>query len=310
MPLSDHEQRLLEQMERALYAEDPKFADSLRKTRRPAVDRKRMTLGIVGVAAGLAILLAGVATSLPLVGVLGFLATVAGAFVAYNAFSAKATTEANGTAAPAGRAQGVRRQQQRTDGSARGTVAQAPRRPRPTLNSVHRPGNALLRRGISFTQPGAGNGREMATVDDVALNKVFHDHECAYYDERFGIVHDEASARKAQQEVEELLGETLPPAAVVLDVGCGTGWFAAGLGRARPDVTVVGLDLSAGMLGKATEAGATRLVQGDATRLPFADSSIDVVVGRGVLHHLPDPLDPPWSSGAGWRRPTGSRPVQ
>ena len=30
MPLSEHEQRLLEQMERALYAEDPKFASSLR----------------------------------------------------------------------------------------------------------------------------------------------------------------------------------------------------------------------------------------------------------------------------------------
>jgi hypothetical protein len=26
VPLSDHEQRLLEQIERALYAEDPKFA--------------------------------------------------------------------------------------------------------------------------------------------------------------------------------------------------------------------------------------------------------------------------------------------
>ncbi|MEW2633449.1 DUF3040 domain-containing protein, partial [Streptomyces sp. NPDC048389] len=26
MPLSEHEQRMLEQMERALYAEDPKFA--------------------------------------------------------------------------------------------------------------------------------------------------------------------------------------------------------------------------------------------------------------------------------------------
>jgi UPF0716 family protein affecting phage T7 exclusion len=99
VPLSDHEQRLLEQMERALYAEDPKFADSLRKTRRTAVDRKRMILGVAGVVAGLAILLAGVATSLPLVGVLGFLATVAGAFVAYNAFSAKAATE-NGATAP------------------------------------------------------------------------------------------------------------------------------------------------------------------------------------------------------------------
>ena len=30
MPLSEHEQHLLEQMERALYAEDPKFASSLR----------------------------------------------------------------------------------------------------------------------------------------------------------------------------------------------------------------------------------------------------------------------------------------
>ena len=30
MPLSEHEQRLLEQMERALYAEDPKFASALR----------------------------------------------------------------------------------------------------------------------------------------------------------------------------------------------------------------------------------------------------------------------------------------
>lgn len=89
MPLSDHEQRLLEQMERALYAEDPKFADSLRKTRRPVVDRKRTVLGIVGALAGLAILLAGVATSVPLIGVVGFLAMVAGAFVTYNGFTAK-----------------------------------------------------------------------------------------------------------------------------------------------------------------------------------------------------------------------------
>ena len=32
MPLSDHEQRLLEQIERALYAEDPKFASTVRTT--------------------------------------------------------------------------------------------------------------------------------------------------------------------------------------------------------------------------------------------------------------------------------------
>lgn len=126
-------------------------------------------------------------------------------------------------------------------------------------------------------------------MDDVALNKVFHDHECAYYDDRFGIVHDEDSGRRAEQEVEQLLGSPLLAGQVVLDVGCGTGWFAAGLQRARPDVRVIGLDLSAGMLGKARQAGADRLVQGDASRLPLTDESVDVVVGRGVLHHLPDP---------------------
>lgn len=135
-------------------------------------------------------------------------------------------------------------------------------------------------------------------MDAVELNKVFHDHECAYYDERFGIVHDEDSAAKARAEVEGLLGRGLAVGEVVLDVGCGTGWFAAGLQRAAPDADVYGLDLSTGMLGRAREAGADNLIQGDATSLPMADQSIDVVVGRGVLHHLPDPT----AALSEWRR--------
>lgn len=127
-------------------------------------------------------------------------------------------------------------------------------------------------------------------MDEVALNRVFHDHECGYYDQRFGIVHDDTSARAAEREIESLLGSRLRAGDVILDVGCGTGWFAAGLRRVRPDVVAIGLDLSAGMLGKAAAAGAGPLVQGDATRLPFADGAVDVVVGRGVLHHLPDPV--------------------
>ena len=46
-------------------------------------------------------------------------------------------------------------------------------------------------------------------MDDVALNRVFHDHECGYYDARFGIVHDEVSAHAAVTEVEQLLGSRL-----------------------------------------------------------------------------------------------------
>ncbi|MCA1822715.1 MAG: methyltransferase domain-containing protein [Mycobacteriales bacterium] len=125
-------------------------------------------------------------------------------------------------------------------------------------------------------------------LDAVGVNRVFHDHECHYYDERFAIVHDARTARRARGEVEELLGRPLRAGEWVLDVGCGTGYLAAGLRRAAPETRVVGVDLSAGMLERARIAGAYPLVHGDATRLPLADGSVDLVVARGVLHHLPD----------------------
>lgn len=128
----------------------------------------------------------------------------------------------------------------------------------------------------------------MTDLDAVGVNRVFHDHECVYYDERFAIVHDSRTARAALRDVESLLGRALAPGERVLDAGCGTGYLAAGLRRARPDVLVVGSDLSSGMLGAASSAGARPLVQADATRLPFADGAFDLVVARGVLHHLPD----------------------
>ncbi len=58
MPLSEHEQRLLEQMERALYAEDPKFATSMRSARSGAGDRKRIVVGVIAVLVGLGLLIA------------------------------------------------------------------------------------------------------------------------------------------------------------------------------------------------------------------------------------------------------------
>lgn len=132
--------------------------------------------------------------------------------------------------------------------------------------------------------------RQPAAPDPVAVNKIFHDHECHYYDERFAIVHDQVSAKRARHETEGLLGRPLRSDEVVLDVGCGTGWLAAGLRRSRPELKVIGSDLSAGMLGRARESGAWPLVQADATRLPVGDGTVDLVVVRGVLHHLPDPV--------------------
>jgi ubiquinone/menaquinone biosynthesis C-methylase UbiE len=131
----------------------------------------------------------------------------------------------------------------------------------------------------------------MSTVDGqdaLRVNRIFHDHECGYYDQRFAIVHDARSGRRARREVERLLGRRLRRGERVLDVGCGTGWLAAGLRRAAPQAQVIGVDLSAGMLGQARRAGAWPLLHADAQRLPFAAASVDLVVSRGVLHHLPD----------------------
>ena len=83
MPLSEHEQRLLEQMERALYAEDPKFATALQRPSLSRASRGRMVIGAIVSLAGLALLIAGVATKLPVLGVLGFLAMLGGVVVAF-----------------------------------------------------------------------------------------------------------------------------------------------------------------------------------------------------------------------------------
>jgi len=89
VPLSEHEQRALEQIERALYAEDPKFAHSWRaKADVHSVRRARIVRGVAAVVIGLGLLLGGVVvqgsnTVLGIVlGVVGFLLMLGGAWLA------------------------------------------------------------------------------------------------------------------------------------------------------------------------------------------------------------------------------------
>lgn len=81
MPLSEHEQRLLEQMERALYAEDPKFASSLRSSGPRPGSRRKAAIGVLAALGGVGLLVAGAATSIIPLGVVGFLAMLGGTFV-------------------------------------------------------------------------------------------------------------------------------------------------------------------------------------------------------------------------------------
>jgi hypothetical protein len=81
MPLSEHEQKLLKQMEQALYAEDPHFATRLESSGSSAA-RRRVVLGALGVLVGLALVFLGVMNALVPLGGLGFALMVAGAVYA------------------------------------------------------------------------------------------------------------------------------------------------------------------------------------------------------------------------------------
>ena len=83
MPLSEHEQRLLEQMERALHAEDPKFASALQGADLRALFRRRALLAVIGFGVGLGLLVAGVVVSLVALRVAGFVVMLVCTWLAY-----------------------------------------------------------------------------------------------------------------------------------------------------------------------------------------------------------------------------------
>lgn len=78
----------------------------------------------------------------------------------------------------------------------------------------------------------------------------------------------------------------------ILDVGCGTGVFAAKIREALPNTRVWGIDLVSDMLTKGAErwkrhAKHVQPVQGDSERLPFAAGSFDIVTCANSFHHYP-----------------------
>jgi hypothetical protein len=84
MPLSDHEQRMLDQIESALYAEDPKFASSVRGGNLRAPSARRRLQGVALFVVGLAMLVCGVAIkatmigTFPILSVIGFIVMFGG----------------------------------------------------------------------------------------------------------------------------------------------------------------------------------------------------------------------------------------
>ena len=94
MPLSEEELRLLEQMERALVAEDPKLASTLRGTSWRASARRRSVLAGAVFVVGIVVLMTGAVLQLTWLGIAGFVVMLASAYVALSSWrSAHGSTE-------------------------------------------------------------------------------------------------------------------------------------------------------------------------------------------------------------------------
>ena len=100
MPLSEHEQRLLDEIEQALYAEDPKFASSVRSARPRSRVRMMLALSTAGVLLGLAVVLIGLTANLIVVGVLGFVLIVGSCVAAASALRGPRQSAATAISAP------------------------------------------------------------------------------------------------------------------------------------------------------------------------------------------------------------------
>jgi hypothetical protein len=89
VPLSEEELRLLEQMERALSEEDPKFASTLRGSTLRRVARQRAIIAGIVFLGGIALLMTGAITERIAVAVGGFVVMLASATYALSALRSR-----------------------------------------------------------------------------------------------------------------------------------------------------------------------------------------------------------------------------
>lgn len=109
MPLSEHEQRLLDQIEQALYAEDPKFASAVRSARTRSHARRAAVLAVVGIVAGLGLVLVGLIASIVAVSVIGFVLVVGACGFMVQSLRSRSSAQPDGPAtAKVGKHAGLR----------------------------------------------------------------------------------------------------------------------------------------------------------------------------------------------------------
>ena len=113
------------------------------------------------------------------------------------------------------------------------------------------------------------------------MRRVDYDEVAAAYDARYSYRHYPETGTLLRR----FMGDD--PAAIAVEIGCGTGhWLRELAGSVR---TLIGVDLSWGMLERARGAApAAPLVRADAVFLPVAAASVDRLFCVNVLHHVRD----------------------
>jgi SAM-dependent methyltransferase len=160
-------------------------------------------------------------------------------------------------------------------------------------------GEAMPCRGCGHVYPVASGLPLLFVPNEPTVALDFTDTVKAFYEETPFPSYDDLDTReslraKARQGVfARLLDEQIPPEALVLEAGCGTGQLTNFLGmswRRR----VIGADLCLNSLRLARDFkdrfGIVNadFVQMNLFRPPFADESLDLVIVSGVLHHTAD----------------------
>jgi len=78
----------------------------------------------------------------------------------------------------------------------------------------------------------------------------------------------------------------LKPGQKILDVGCGKGFLLYEFTQVVPGISVAGIDISAYAVNNAKEEIRQYIQIGNASQLPFADHSFDLIISVTTLHNL------------------------
>ena len=104
-------------------------------------------------------------------------------------------------------------------------------------------------------------------------------------DTRRSVWRDSADGRNPQDAAAQAVAVAAPGS--VLEVGCGTGLFAARVMEENPQAVVLATDLSQRFV-ELTAARGVLAQRADVQRLPFSDAGFDVVAALWMLYHVPD----------------------